>query len=34
MRMMGVNVLAVIVAAIAIYGIEYVIFAQLMTPEQ
>ena len=34
MRMMGVNILAVIVAAIAIYGIEYVIFAQLMTQAQ
>ncbi len=34
MRMMGVNVLAVIAAAIAIYLLEYVIFAMLMTQEQ
>ncbi|WP_395647951.1 DUF1761 family protein [Terricaulis sp.] len=34
MRVMGVNILAVIVAAIAIYGIEFVIFAVMMTPDQ
>ena len=34
MRMMGLNILAVIVAAIAIYGIEFVIFAVSMTPDQ
>lgn len=34
MRMMGHNVLAIIVAAIAIYAIEFVIFALAMTPEQ
>lgn len=34
MRIMGVNVLAVIAAAIVIYLLEYVIFAQLMTAEQ
>lgn len=34
MRMMGHNVLAIIVAALAIYLIEYVIFAMLMTQDQ
>jgi hypothetical protein len=34
MRMMGVNVLAVIAATIAIYLMEYVIFAVLMTADQ
>lgn len=34
MRFMGHNALAIIVAALAIYGIEYVIFAMLMTGEQ
>lgn len=34
MRMMGVNVLAVIAATIAIYLMEYVIFAVLMTQDQ
>lgn len=34
MRVMGVNVFAVLVAAIAIYLMEFVIFAVLMTPEQ
>ena len=34
MRVMGHNVLAIIVAALAIYAIEYVIFAVLMTGEQ
>ena len=34
MRMMGINLLAVLAAGIAIYLIEYVIFAQLMTPAQ
>jgi hypothetical protein len=34
MRMMGHNVLAIIVAAIAIYAIEFLIFAAAMTPEQ
>lgn len=34
MRMMGHNVLAIVLAAIAIYAIEFVIFAVLMTPEQ
>lgn len=34
MRFMGHNVLAIIVAAIAIYAIEFVIFAMLMSQEQ
>lgn len=34
MRVMGLNVFAVLVAAIVIYAIEFVIFALLMTPEQ
>ena len=34
MRMMGHNVLAIIVAAIAIYAIEFLIFAVAMTQEQ
>ena len=34
MRVMGHNVLAIIVAAIAIYLLEFVIFALLMTPQQ
>lgn len=34
MRMMGHNVLAILLAAIVIYAIEFVIFAVLMTPEQ
>jgi hypothetical protein len=34
MRMMGHNVLAIVVAAIAIYAIEFLIFAVAMTPEQ
>jgi hypothetical protein len=34
MRMMGHNVLAIVLAAIVIYAIEFVIFAVLMTPEQ
>ncbi|MBL8543158.1 MAG: DUF1761 family protein [Hyphomonadaceae bacterium] len=34
MRFMGHNVLAIIVAAIAIYAIEFVIFALLMSQEQ
>ncbi|UPT61348.1 MAG: hypothetical protein M0D54_13005 [Hyphomonadaceae bacterium JAD_PAG50586_4] len=34
MRVMGHNVLAIIVAAIAIYLIEFAIFAVLITPEQ
>lgn len=34
MRMMGHNVLAILLAAIAIYAIEFVIFAVLMTQEQ
>jgi hypothetical protein len=34
MRMMGHNVLAILLAAIAIYAIEFVIFALLMTPDQ
>lgn len=34
MRMMGHNVLAIIVAAIAIYAIEFLIFAAAMSPEQ
>lgn len=34
MRVMGHNALAILVAAIAIYAIEYVIFAVLMTAEQ
>ena len=34
MRVMGHNVLAILVAALVIYGIEFVIFALLMTPDQ
>ncbi len=34
MRMMGHNVLAVIAAALAIYLIEFVIFAMLISPDQ
>lgn len=34
MRIMGHNALAIIVAALAIYLIEFVIFAVLMTPDQ
>jgi len=34
MRVMGLNVLAIIVAALLIYGIEFVIFAMLISPEQ
>lgn len=34
MRVMGHNVLAIIVAALAIYGIEYVIFAMLIPSDQ
>lgn len=34
MRMMGHNVLAIVVAAIAIYAIEFLIFAVAMSPEQ
>jgi hypothetical protein len=34
MRVMGHNVLAILVAALAIYLIEFVIFAVLMTPDQ
>lgn len=34
MRIMGHNVFAIIVAALAIYGIEYVIFAMLIPGEQ
>jgi Protein of unknown function (DUF1761) len=34
MRMMGHNVLAIIVAALAIYGMEYVIFAVLIPGDQ
>lgn len=34
MRFKGHNILAIIVAALAIYGLEYVIFAVLITPEQ
>jgi hypothetical protein len=34
MRVMGHNALAIFVAALVIYGIEFVIFAVLMTPEQ
>jgi hypothetical protein len=34
MRMMGHNVLAILLAAIVIYAIEFVIFAVLMTPDQ
>jgi hypothetical protein len=34
MRVMGHNVLAIIVAAIAIYLIEFVIFGMAMTPDQ
>ena len=34
MRMMGHNVLAIIVAAIAIYAIEFVIFAMAITQDQ
>jgi hypothetical protein len=34
MRMMGHNVLAIIVAALAIYLIEFVIFTMLVSPEQ
>ncbi|HYD88386.1 MAG TPA: hypothetical protein VEA80_13000 [Vitreimonas sp.] len=34
MRFMGHNVLAIIVAALAIYAIEYVIFAELISAEQ
>jgi cytochrome bd-type quinol oxidase subunit 2 len=34
MRLIGHNVLAIIVAAIAIYAIEFVIFAMAMTQEQ
>ena len=34
MRMMGHNVLAILLAAVAIYALEFVIFAVLMTQEQ
>lgn len=34
MRMMGHNVLAIVVAALLIYGIEFVIFALLISPDQ
>jgi len=34
MRMMGHNVLAILLAAIVIYAIEFVIFAVLMSPDQ
>lgn len=34
MRVMGHNVLAIIVAALLIYAIEFVIFALLISPEQ
>lgn len=34
MRMMGHNVLAIAVAAIAIYAIEFLIFAVAITPDQ
>lgn len=34
MRFKGHNVLAIIVAALVIYALEFVIFAVLMTPEQ
>lgn len=34
MRVMGHNLLAIIVAAIVIYAIEFVIFAVLISPEQ
>ncbi|MBL8531726.1 MAG: hypothetical protein JNK94_08330 [Hyphomonadaceae bacterium] len=34
MRVMGHNVLAIIVAALVIYGIEFLIFAVLISPEQ
>ncbi len=34
MRFNGLNVLAIILAAIVIYLLEFVIFAVLMTPEQ
>jgi hypothetical protein len=34
MRFNGHNILAIIVAALAIYGLEYLIFAVLITPEQ
>jgi hypothetical protein len=34
MRMMGHNVLAIVVAALLIYAIEYVIFAHLISPDQ
>lgn len=34
MRVMGHNVLAIVVAAVAIYAIEFVIFALAMTPQQ
>jgi hypothetical protein len=34
MRMMGHNVLAIIVAAIAIYAIEFLIYAVMISPEQ
>lgn len=34
MRMMGHNVLAILVAALAIYMMEFVIFAVLISPEQ
>lgn len=34
MRVMGHNLLAIVVAAILIYLIEFVIFAVLMTPDQ
>jgi hypothetical protein len=34
MRMMGHNVLAIVVAALLIYAIEFVIFAMLISPDQ
>ena len=34
MRFKGHNILAIIVAALVIYGLEYVIFAVLISPEQ